>query len=350
MQKTCILNNTPIRTSVSYKINDITMKDLYLPEGAKEFKSYNLNYENLEVIEEKKEINKLIYGVGEVLEKSMSVCNNSSYIISTSEEEGKFFLDYTFDDNNDELSNYIEINADKDIIATVIFRSNTEKACYHNFIIKNNISNGAKVHVEIVNLLSEETNHFLSIENHIEEDSKLELIIVDMGAKNSISNMYSNLVGKKSEVVTKSIYIGQNKTLKDMNYIVHLRGKKSVADMDLQGVLTEQSKKFLKFTIDFKTGCTGAIGSENESCMLLSDEAVYRALPILLCTEDDVEGAHSAAAGQVDKGQLFYIMSRGFDKKEATKMLVKAKYNEIIEMLYSEELRKEILEQVDRRL
>ena len=38
MQNKYILNNTPIRTCVKYKINDIIIENLYLPSKTNEFK------------------------------------------------------------------------------------------------------------------------------------------------------------------------------------------------------------------------------------------------------------------------------------------------------------------------
>ena len=350
MSNNHVLNHTPIRTSISYKINDLTIKNLTLPTEMKKFEEISTSYnDKLEVSSKTPDVS-LVYGAGEVLQDNMNEYCNSSYTLNSKEHGGEFEVTYIFDDNNTELSNYLEINADKDMNVTVIYRSKTELPCHHNFIMRTNVASSAKVHVEIVNLLNKDTNHFVSIENTVEKQSDLELVLVDMGAKYSVTNLYSNIVGAEANVNTNTIYIGQGEDVKDMNYIAHLRGEKCVADMELQGVLTDKSTKNLKFTIDFKTGCTGAKGRENESCMLLSDDASYRSLPILLCTEDDVEGAHSAAAGQVDPGQLFYIMSRGFEKKEAIKMLVKAKYNEITEKIIDEALRKEVLEEIDRRL
>ena len=73
------------------------------------------------------------------------------------------------------------------------------------------------------------------------------------------------------------------------------------------------------------------IGDENEECMLLSDTAKSIALPMLLCSEEDVEGNHSCSAGKIGEKELFYIMSRGFSQKEAMKLMVKAKFNKILE-------------------
>ena len=52
---------------------------------------------------------------------------------------------------------------------------------------------------------------------------------------------------------------------------------------------------------------------------------------MLLCSEEDVEGNHSSSAGKVGEKELFYIMSRGFNEKEAMKLLVRAKFNKIIQ-------------------
>ena len=82
----------------------------------------------------------------------------------------------------------------------------------------------------------------------------------------------------------------------------------------------------------------------------LSDKAKSIALPMLLCTEADVEGNHSTASGKVDESAVFYIMSRGLSYKEAVRLLVKANFNKIIEGIQDEEVKTEILQEIDKRL
>ena len=158
------------------------------------------------------------------------------------------------------------------------------------------------------------------------------------------------MCNEKCENNVKTIYLGTQNQLKDINYIVDINGQESKVDIDVQGALKDESKKHFKGTIDFKKGCKKAKGNENEFCILLSDKAKSLALPMLLCTEDDVEGNHSTASGRVDNKDLFYIMSRGISYKDAIKLLVKAKFNQIIQTIKDEQLKQEILEQIDRRL
>ena len=84
--------------------------------------------------------------------------------------------------------------------------------------------------------------------------------------------------------------------------------------------------------------------------MLLSDTARSIALPMLLCSEEDVAGNHSTSAGKIGEKELFYIMSRGFELKEAMKLMVKAKFNKILENIKNEELKNKIIEEIDLRL
>ena len=135
-----------------------------------------------------------------------------------------------------------------------------------------------------------------------------------------------------------------------MNYIGELRGKKSNINIEVQGALKDEARKHFKGTIDFKKGAKKASGNENENCMLLSDKAKSLALPMLLCSEEDVEGNHSSSAGKVGEKELFYIMSRGFTLKEAMKLIVRAKFNKILEKIEEEELKNQILNEIDIRL
>lgn len=71
---------------------------------------------------------------------------------------------------------------------------------------------------------------------------------------------------------------------------------------------------------------------------------------MLLCSEEDVEGNHSSATGKVGNKELFYIMSRGFSEKQAMKLIVRAKFNKIIEQIQDETVKNEILYEIENRL
>ena len=261
-------------------------------------------------------------------------------------------VDFNFDENNPTLLENIEIIANESSKSTIIlkYKSQDDLEYWHNGLIRVNAKKNSEINIILVNLLNMMCNNFMSIENNIEENAKVKYTIIDFGGKNSITNYYSNIIGENSDNTINSIYLGKENQLFDLNYIGELRGKKSNIDIEVQGALTDKAKKHFKGTINFKKGCKKATGNENESCMLLSDTAKSLALPMLLCSEEDVEGNHSSSAGKIGEKELFYIMSRGFKLKEAMKLMVRAKFNKILENIDNEELKEEIFNEIDKRL
>ena len=340
------LNETPIRTSRNFLINNIKLTDVEIPEAVEEFK--NVEIIGGKNITENIEETKLTYGLGEILQNNIIKNSNSKLNINAENEEIKII--YNFDDENINLINNIVVNATKKCKLYIVYKSNTNKECFHNGVIKINALENSKIDVIVVNTMNKNSNNFEAYENIIETNESVNYTIIDIGKKNSITNYYSNILGEKAKNDLKTIYLGAENNIKDLNYIAELRGKQSFIDIDVQGALSENAKKNFKGTIDFKKGCKKAKGNENEFCMLLSEKARSIALPMLLCTESDVEGNHSTASGKVDNQELFYIMSRGLSYNEAVKLIVKARFNKILSRIEDEDLRNEIIEKIEEQL
>ena len=340
------LNETPVRTSKNFNINDIEIEEANIQKNIGAFNNVKIIGDNSNINID----NKLTYGLGDILENQ--VINYANQKISLEVENENKQIDFKFDKNNLNLVDKINIIAKENSkgIVTIKYESEKDIEYYHNGIINVVACKNAKLDIIIVNLINDSSQNFLSIQNELKDKAKVTYTIIDFGGKNSITNCYSNLVGDNSENYINSIYLGKDKQLFDLNYIAELRGEKSNVNIEVQGALKDEAKKHFKGTIDFKRGCKKAKGNENESCMLLSDKAKSLALPMLLCSEEDVEGNHSTSSGKFQNKELFYIMSRGFSLKEAQKLLVKAKFNKILEIIKDEELKNQIIEEIDERL
>ena len=348
------LNETPVRTSRNFNINNIKLENINIPEDVEEFN-------NIEIIGQDPKIDiqtnvddfNLTYGLGEILTSQVKAKSNKKMkIVVNSKIKNDLQINFNIDEKNLNIIENIEIVANENTKSTIIlkYESINNVEVFHNGIINLIAKQNSKINVIIINLLSQNSNNFLSIQNTFEENADVKFTIVDFGGKNSITNYYSNLIGDCSNNILNTIYLGKENQLFDLNYIGELRGKKSNIDIDVQGALKDNARKHFKGTIDFKRGCKKAKGNENEACMLLSDKAKSLALPMLLCSEEDVEGNHSTSAGKMEEKELFYIMSRGFELKEAMKLMVRARFNKILENIKNEELKEKILQEIDKRL
>lgn len=360
------LNETPVRTAKNFRINNIKLENIEIPEVIPEFENVTITGDTSKIDIEQNADNidiNLAYGLSEELAVQVKAQANQKIklnIKGTQNEKSKTEnlekaeaeIDFKFDDENSVLVDDIEITATENTKSTVVIKytSNQESENYHNGIIKAKAEKDSELNIVLINLMNTKSNNFLAIENDFEENAKINYTIIDFGGKNSITNYYSNLEGDNCDNQLNTIYLGKENQLFDLNYIGELRGKKSNIDIEVQGALKDVAKKHFKGTIDFKKGCKKATGNENEACMLLSDTAKSIALPMLLCSEEEVEGNHSSSAGKIGEKELFYIMSRGFELKEAMKLMVRARFNKILENIKNEELKDEILKEIDMRL
>lgn len=348
------LNETPVRTSRNFNINNINLNDVEIPKDIQAFNNIDIIKESEDlIIESSIKTANLTYGLCDELTDLVydkSNCKLSLQVKDTNKKTNK--INFYFDEENEVLIDNIEIIANENSKSTIIlnYESNDDNKFFHNGVIKTFAKEKSELNVIIVNLMNTKSQNFLSIENVIEKNSKVNYYIIDFGGKNSITNYYSDLLGEKADNNINAIYLGKEDQLFDLNYIGELRGEKSNINIEVQGALKDSARKHFKGTIDFKKGCKKATGNENEACMLLSDSAKSLALPMLLCSEEDVEGNHSCASGKIGEKELFYIMSRGFELKEAIKLMVRAKFNKILENIEDEELKEKILNEIDNRL
>ena len=344
-----ILNQTPIRTSKNYKINNIEL-DIEVPKKIKEFSGLTILGDTSNFnISDKASKNPLKYGNG--LENQIFEKGNQNIKIEKT-KTGSLYLEFNLNEENPMLAENIEIDANTKSKTTLYIKymSDDNFECYHNGIIRVNANANSKTNIVVVNMLNSKSNNLLSIENNLEENARVDYTIVDFGGKTSITNYYSNIKENGAKANINTIYLGNENQFFDINYIAELFGENTETNIEVQGALKDEAKKNFKGTIDFKKGSKKAKGDENEFCMLLSDKAKSKALPMLLCTEEDVEGNHSSAAGKIEDDKLFYIMSRGLSEKDAMKLIVKTKFNKILETIKDEELKQEIVDEIDKRL
>ena len=211
-----------------------------------------------------------------------------------------------------------------------------------------NVNAGETKKLTEINLSSELTAKKLHCK--VAENAQLDLIVVDLSEADSFSEIIIDLEGNDSKANISAAYFGFGNRKLDLNYIIHQRGKRSEATMDVKGALSGSCDKIFRGTLDFVRGAKGSVGREKEEVIVLSDTVRNRSVPLMLSSEDEVDGHHAVSVGKMDEDKLFYLMSRGLDKLEAEKLIVEAAFNPIITQLDDEKLIDKISEIIERRL
>jgi ABC-type transport system involved in Fe-S cluster assembly, permease component len=83
---------------------------------------------------------------------------------------------------------------------------------------------------------------------------------------------------------------------------------------------------------------------------MMSSKAHGDANPILLIDENDVLAGHAASVGQVDQKQLYYLMSRGIDKKTAQRLVIRGFLGDVLVSIPSKTIREQLVQTIERKL
>ncbi len=359
------LNKITEKTWRWLKVNETELKDVAIPEYLP-FNDNNIindsakKYIETDSVNIQNVVNKFgSYDNSVGISEEVNLINedncNFKYILHIKGNEKvnePIIIDYSLNDANSSLIENITIVAEKYSEVTILIKygTNSDDYMFHNGMIKIYADDNSTINLVKVQTLNDKSINMEAVAVYAGYNTKVNTSIIDVGSHTSIQSYSSYLIGNGSKATLKNIYFGANNNILDMNYTMNHIGKKSDSSIIVKGALKDGSKKTFRGTIDFKQGATESTGEESENVMLLSDNVKTDSVPLLLCGEDDVSGAHAASVGKINEEKLFYLMSRGFSKKEANKIIIEGEFSSIINTIPDESTIEMVVELIQRRL
>ena len=101
----------------------------------------------------------------------------------------------------------------------------------------------------------------------------------------------------------------------------------------IKSVLLEKSNGIYQGKIYVDKRAQKTNGYQLSKALILSENSEFNSKPELEIYADDVKCSHGSTTGNIDENSIFYLMSRGLTKNQATKMIVKGFLNEAIETI-----------------
>ena len=161
---------------------------------------------------------------------------------------------------------------------------------------------------------------------------------IKLTEKNCFANMYG-------------FYAIKNSSHIDNHTSVDHIDESSISNEHYKGIIDKESNGVFngKIYVRQKAQKTNAFQANNN--ILLSDSAKVNTKPQLEIWADDVKCSHGCTVGQLDEDALFYLMSRGISRKDATSLLLSAFSTDITDKIDDEDIREKyksiILKELD---
>ena len=205
------------------------------------------------------------------------------------------------------------------------------------------VEDGAKLHLIQICDAGEKLTACCDVAAVLGEDSEFTLLQITLGRKETFFGAAAELRGDRSRLVIDNAYAATEGQKVDINYIARHYGVDTDSKIKVNGVLRAGAEKAFRGTIDFIRGCAGSKGDEREDVLLLDEDVVNKTIPLILCTEEDVEGSHGATIGDLSEESLYYFRSRGIPDEEAYKLLADGRMIAALRNIPVKEIRDELL-------
>jgi len=164
-------------------------------------------------------------------------------------------------------------------------------------------------------------------------DSTYSAYTLDMGGRVVRNNLGTCHLGKNLETNYFGVYFGNaQQHIDNQTFIDHAQPHGQSNEL-YKGILTDYARGVFNGKVMVRQDAQKTNAYQQNSSLVLSNNAIMDAKPQLEIFADDVRCSHGATIGQLDEGSVFYLRSRGIPEAAARSLLQEAFLREAIEKM-----------------
>ncbi len=193
-------------------------------------------------------------------------------------------------------------------------------------------------HLEHYRLQTQSAAHFsiggahVRLNNH----SSLNSHIVAFGAKIARLDIDVEHAGMHAFAKLNAIYLLKDQEHFDLHTVIEHAMPHGTTEENVRGIVADKSKATFNGRIHIHRDAQKTLAELNNRNLLMSRAAEINTKPELEIYADDVKCAHGATVAEIDEESIYYLMSRGLSKQNATIMLNFGFINELVDQMPNE--------------
>lgn len=184
----------------------------------------------------------------------------------------------------------------------------------------------------------------------VDRDARLNWLVIGMGNGITKSNIEAALRGAGASTQMLGILWGYGAQQTNYHTVQDHIAPNTTSDLLYKGALTDDAKSTFSGRIRVVKGAHGTDAYQANRNILLSDHAAAYPSPNLEIEANEVRCTHGATVGKVDTDQLFYLMSRGLPKDQATRIIVEGFFEDVLQREPVGSIRDELRDLIARKM
>jgi Fe-S cluster assembly protein SufD len=227
--------------------------------------------------------------------------------------------------------------------------SSTEPG-YVNTVVELVVGDGARLEYVTTQRHHAETRQFGTHRATIGRDGEVDWVVLGLGGNRAKSRIESYLAAPGANAKVTGAYFLTGSEHADFDTTQEHAAPNTTSDLFFKGVLADRSRAVWRGVIRVDKGAQKTDAYQENRNLLLSPEARADSIPGLEIEANDVRCTHGATIGQIDKLQLFYLMSRGLSRGEAERLIVRGFFQPILDRIDSDEVRETLAAELEARM
>jgi len=246
--------------------------------------------------------------------------------------------------------NLIKLNNNNDL-NIIEFHYDTSK---DNFISNNytNIHVGENSSIKNYSIQGSKSDGFFYkfVNCNISKNSNYEDYIFSSGLKFNKVDEEINIEGEESACTVQSaLFLNLNSHNEIKTIINHLKPN-CKSYQKIKNVLNENCKGTYQGKIFVKNIAQKTDAYQLSKALILKDSSEFNAKPELEIYADDVKCSHGSTSGSINEDSIYYLMTRGLDRKSAIELLTKAFLFEIVDSIKDKNIKDFVEKNLDRQV
>ncbi|MGI9284625.1 MAG: Fe-S cluster assembly protein SufD [Pseudomonadales bacterium] len=227
--------------------------------------------------------------------------------------------------------------------ATVIehFVSTEEQqSSFVNGVTELQVSHGAQLNHYRLHLEEEHSIHIGGVYAQLQRDARLESFLLGLGSQLKRIDLRVQHQGPGSHCQLNGVYLPREHQHIDVHSTIEHEAPYGTTEEVFRGIIDDHATAVFNGRIHIHPHAQQTLAELSNKNLLLTNTATVNTKPELEIYADDVRCAHGATVSQIEDQALYYMESRGIDRKEAEVMLSFGFINELLNKLSLEPIQK----------
>jgi len=184
----------------------------------------------------------------------------------------------------------------------------------------------------------------------MENDSVIDTTNFIINDTNMVFEDFTHLIGRGAEADVKTVAITSGEQKQNITVRVMNIAEDTTGNITNYGIVKDDAHLVLNGIGKIQKAAKASDNQQETRLLNLSKTAEAIANPFLLIDEGDITAGHAASIGQLDEEQIYYLMSRGMSRKEASKMIVSGFLAPFVEKLNDELMNETLVMKIEEKL